>query len=977
MRDKSIKKLFTTFLVLLFLSSIFYFPTTDTRKNEIFQTNIKEDTLKTSNFWDLTGSPIFIDDNDPSKNWSYTASHYDWCSGSGSWIDPYIIENVTIDGQGSSKCIVIRNSDAYFIVRNCSLYNSGSSGDDAGIKLYFVDNGKIINNDCSDNYYNGIHLSNSNNNTLSGNTVNNNGYNGICLWDCDNNVLSENTVNINSIGINLDGYNNALSGNLMNFCGISFKGSLTEAASHIIDDTNLVNNKPVYYYVNELGLGSSNFTNAGQIILVNCSNSIISGLNLSNGTTGIYLRYSNNNMISGNTANNNNQHGIYIEEGNNNTISENTANNNNQHGIYIEEGNNNTILDNKAFNNTRSGIRLLGMYNNASRNTMENCGISAWGPLEWRITCFIDTSNTVNDKPVYFFNNEIGLKSYNFSNAGQVQLNNCSNSVILNLNISNTTTGIYLFLCNNNTVSGNIVNNNKNIGILFRGDNNTISGNNVSNNKNIGILFWGDNNTISKNIMNNNTANGMIFYGENNSISENTLNYNQESGIYASGVNNFISENTLNYNQESGIYAGGDNNFFVENEANNNNQDGIKIEGHNNTIVDNRAFNNNNYGIYTMGMHNNASRNTMKNCGIVAAGPLEWRITCFVDDSNIVNEKPVYFYNNEIGLNSYNFTNAGQVQLNNCSNSLISNLNISNTTIGISIFFGNNNTISENIANNNHYFGIIFNGDNNTISGNILNNNKDSGIYLDGNNNKLIGNTMCSNNRYGVYPMMSTCDFNLFVENNISKNGEMGVLLTPGSNDNLFYRNIFDGNGLNAEDSGVNNIWDNGIIGNYWSDYSGTDLNNDGIGDSPYNIFGTANSQDNFPILDISPPKIIINYPNSYDIFGSNAPDFSVEIIEPHIDKMWYTINNGTNIFFTLNGTINQALWNTLLEGNVSIRFYANDTLGWIGFQEVIIVKKHSQSSLPEIPGYDLLFLLGIISTLSIIIIRKRLNHLD
>ena len=63
--------------------------------NEKYQVQIKQ-----SGIWDLTGSPIFIDDSNPSQNWSYTASHYDWCSGSGSWADPYVIENITINGQG-------------------------------------------------------------------------------------------------------------------------------------------------------------------------------------------------------------------------------------------------------------------------------------------------------------------------------------------------------------------------------------------------------------------------------------------------------------------------------------------------------------------------------------------------------------------------------------------------------------------------------------------------------------------------------------------------------------------------------------------------------------------------------------------------------------------------------------------------------------------------------------------------------------
>lgn len=50
MRDKSIK-LIATFLVLLFLSSIFNFSPTGIRKNENFQINIKENKPKTSKFW--------------------------------------------------------------------------------------------------------------------------------------------------------------------------------------------------------------------------------------------------------------------------------------------------------------------------------------------------------------------------------------------------------------------------------------------------------------------------------------------------------------------------------------------------------------------------------------------------------------------------------------------------------------------------------------------------------------------------------------------------------------------------------------------------------------------------------------------------------------------------------------------------------------------------------------------------------------
>ena len=62
---------------------------------------------------------IHIDGSIPG-NWSGTTS-FDWCSGDGSWSNPYIIENVTINATNSPtrSGILIENSkDDYFKIRN-------------------------------------------------------------------------------------------------------------------------------------------------------------------------------------------------------------------------------------------------------------------------------------------------------------------------------------------------------------------------------------------------------------------------------------------------------------------------------------------------------------------------------------------------------------------------------------------------------------------------------------------------------------------------------------------------------------------------------------------------------------------------------------------------------------------------------------------------------------------------------------------
>jgi parallel beta-helix repeat protein len=151
---------------------------------------------------------------------------------------------------------------------------------------------------------------------------------------------------------------------------------------------------------------------------------------------------------------------------------------------------------------------------------------------------------------------------------------------------------------------------------------------------------------------------------------------------------------------------------------------------------------------------------------------------------------------------------------------------------------------NNNISNNDCGIWIRQLSSSNVISGNNLSSNK-NGIYLYySNNNMISGNNASSNKDYGIYLQYS--GNNVISNNNASSNNLYGIYLYYSSNDNTIYHNNFLNNVGQVWSDSVN-VWDNGKEGNYWSDYPGQDLNEDGIGDTPYVI--DVNNRDSYPLM--------------------------------------------------------------------------------------------------------------------------------
>jgi parallel beta-helix repeat protein len=183
-------------------------------------------------------------------------------------------------------------------------------------------------------------------------------------------------------------------------------------------------------------IASNNYN--GVILYESCDNIITGNTASNNEWSGIgLLNNSSNNTIIGNTANNNKRAGIGLNiSSNNNTITGNTVSSN-KVGIHLNLSSYNTLTNNNASNNVQFGIWLRrSPYNTVRGNVMDHNGIiNLMGKdtrtvEEWDND--IDTSNTVNGMPVYYFYNQSDLIIDNYTTK-KIWVVGCTNVTVRNI----------------------------------------------------------------------------------------------------------------------------------------------------------------------------------------------------------------------------------------------------------------------------------------------------------------------------------------------------------------------------------------------------------------------------------------------------------------------------------------------------------------------------------------------------------------
>ena len=197
----------------------------------------------------------------------------------------------------------------------------------------------------------------------------------------------------------------------------------------------------------------------------------------------------------------------------------------------------------------------------------------------------------------------------------------------------------------------------------------------------------------------------------------------------------------------------------------------------------------------------------------------------------------------------------------------------------------------------------------------------------------------------------------------------VGTNVLSHSGNNTFYHNNFIKNIQQTHILNLDNTdqWDNDKEGNFWSNYTGSDTNRNGLGDTAYAIFGESHTQDypytiyesyddRYPLMTpFNCSGVTIELPGwaatqfprpqtSLDITFPTISIFSLENTSYPLGNLslTFTVSEPTSwIGYSLDGQENVTVaGNTVLEGlfvgSHFLTVYANDTAGFTGASQTI-----------------------------------------
>ena len=530
----------------------------------------------------------------------------------------------------------------------------------------------------------------------------------------------------------------------------------------------------------------------------------------------------------------------------------------NGNGVRIYSNGNcnyNIISDCLIYNNSQNGVLFYTeKHMNGDNNKVINCELFNNGND--------GISMSFNDIPASMSSNEIWYtKCYNNSRFGILTVWHTYgiNHIISNcVTYNNGDDGIYINGRGNQILNSSSYNNGGNGVALYNAYNGAIINCTFKNNSEVGInsTYDGGNNLIYHNNLINNNPNAVdsfvdIWYSE--SLEEG--NYYDD---YAGEDNNGDGIGDTPYNISGGSnqdlyplmypwYPTHPDTVYVDDDYDNSTP-GWGYD----------RFNRIQYGINevegsTVYVYNGTYyENVVVDKSINLVG--EDRNSTIIDGGG--SGDVVYVSVNWVNVSGFTIRNSGSagypnydagVEIRSNYSNIIGNI-VTGNNRGIWISANNNYVVDNEITSNNAQGIEIYLSRNNTIAGNNVSSNTKAGIQSDNSsNNTITSNTVTSNNWHGIF-LDDFSSSNTITSNNISSN-DNGICIFDSSDSNIIYHNNFIDNTQNAYDE-CTNTWHNSPFGegNYYDDYTGEDIDGDGIGNTPYNISGGDN-QDLYPLM--------------------------------------------------------------------------------------------------------------------------------
>ncbi len=331
-----------------------------------------------------------------------------------------------------------------------------------------------------------------------------------------------------------------------------FPGTLEFWTSHDIDRSNTLGGSPISYLQGQKAAPIPE--DVGQLILVDCKDMVVEGLDLEEAKGNILLAYCQNITVRENRVATALFGGIQLQ-GSEQMLLQNNQCLGGSNGIYLDHSSHNLIENNRC-SGSSNGISLFSSTNNDMFNndlSFNNKGILIDDSPHSRVennSCLENRYEGI--KITNSHNSALAWNRCQDNNGSGIRVQNCDNSKLLkNRCQDNRKAGITLRISKETTAVKNICQGNRNGIFVHNGELMKVSNNICSGNLEAGILVHRDRGglKIQENQCLSNQIGLLMTLTGASRVENNSFTTNQEYGIHAEGWGNNFTGNKIAKNR--------------------------------------------------------------------------------------------------------------------------------------------------------------------------------------------------------------------------------------------------------------------------------------------------------------------------------------------------------------------------------------------------------------------------------------------